>query len=88
MREEEEGGGYKWKCGTLCTQRKQMIVFGYYIARAGAGLWGKQRVTLGEWVWEQEMVWTFTAAQATNPGGQDGEQPLALFFLLCSSSSV
>lgn len=43
---------------------------------------------LGEWVVGEEMVWTDTAANEPNSGGQDGEQFLALSILISSHSST
>ena len=50
--------------------------------------WGRWRVRFGKWIGKPEMFCTDTAANVTNPGGQDGEQLLAFCFLLSSHFSI
>lgn len=55
---------------------------GISLLELGQGSEGKQRVTLGAWVWEQEIVWTDTAVMRPTLEAkiESSLWPLSFFF--------
>lgn len=63
---------------------------GILLLELGQGSEGKQRVTPGAWVWEQEIVWTDTAVMRPTLEAKTESRlwPLSFFFAAIPPSEL